>query len=107
MKRKTKWYNNQHLAGYLLICCPPIGLYGLYKSETIAAKWEKTVYGAFSLVITLLSITYAIQTSLFYVLISERKILWWKSGNEKKDFGASALRHDFQKNIFWLRKVRK
>lgn len=65
MNIKTKWYNNKHLVGYMLICGPPIGLYGLYKSETITTKWKKTVYGALALVIVLLSIIYLLLISLF------------------------------------------
>jgi len=58
MKIKDKWYNNQHLVGYLLICGPPIGLYRLYKSETIESKWKKAIYGALALALILLAIIY-------------------------------------------------
>ncbi len=46
MEPKQKWYN-RYIVGYLLILVPPLGLYGVYKSETIPVKWKKVTFGAF------------------------------------------------------------
>lgn len=45
MKTKQKWYN-RYIVGYLLILVPPLGLYGVYKSETIPPRWKKVTYAA-------------------------------------------------------------
>ena len=50
METKQKWYN-KYIVGYLLILFPPLGLYGVYKSETIPSKWKKATYAAFALAI--------------------------------------------------------
>ena len=48
MKTKEKWYNSPQLVGTLLIFWPPLGIYGVYKSDTIPPKWKKATYGAFA-----------------------------------------------------------
>ena len=35
MENKVKWYNDPQMVGTLLLFWPPIGIYALYKSETI------------------------------------------------------------------------
>lgn len=45
MKTEQKWYN-RYILGYLLILVPPLGLYGVYKSETIPLRWKKVIYAA-------------------------------------------------------------
>jgi hypothetical protein len=59
MKTKQKWYN-RYILGYLLILFPPLGLYGIYKSETIPLKWKKTTYAAFVLAMIGLIIMYSV-----------------------------------------------
>ena len=59
MKTKQKWYN-RYIVGYLLILCPPLGLYGIYKSETIPPKWKKATYAAFAFAIIGVVILYSI-----------------------------------------------
>ena len=39
---KKKWYNNKFLANALLILFFPVGLYAIWKSETIAKWWKIT-----------------------------------------------------------------
>ncbi|MFD2827538.1 hypothetical protein ACFSYG_13725 [Leeuwenhoekiella polynyae] len=47
---KPKWYN-RYIVGYLLILVPPLGLYGVYKSDVIPTKWKYVTYGALALAI--------------------------------------------------------
>lgn len=44
MNVKLKWYNDPQMVGGLLIFWMPIGIYGLYKSETIDLKWKRLTY---------------------------------------------------------------
>jgi hypothetical protein len=60
MKAKVKWYNDPELVGALLLFWPPIGMYGLYRSETIPPKWKKLAYGMLLLVCTLLATGYTL-----------------------------------------------
>lgn len=55
MKNKLSWYNDPQMVGALLLFWPPLGIYGLYKSETIAPKWKTTAYGTLILVGVLLA----------------------------------------------------
>lgn len=57
MKAKVKWYNDPQMVGSLLMFWPPLGIYGVYKSETIKPKWKKVAYGTFALVGVLLATT--------------------------------------------------
>ena len=50
MKMKVKWYNDPEMVGSLLMFLPPVGIYGIYKSETINPKWKKITYGTLALV---------------------------------------------------------
>lgn len=54
MKTKIKWYNDEQMVGTLLIFWPPLGLYGIYRSETIKPEWKKLTFGTFGLVCILL-----------------------------------------------------
>ncbi|MDX1279087.1 hypothetical protein [Oceanihabitans sediminis] len=47
---KNKWYN-RYIVGYLLIFIPPLGLYGVYKSETIPLHWKIATYVALALAV--------------------------------------------------------
>ena len=55
MKSKIKWYNDVQMVGSFLIFFPPVGIYGVYRSETIAPKWKKLTYGTVVLVAILLT----------------------------------------------------
>ncbi|GLR18263.1 hypothetical protein [Portibacter lacus] len=58
MNTKVKWYNDPQMVGGLLIFWPPLGIYGVYKSETIEPKWKKLTYGTIVLVCVLFIIMY-------------------------------------------------
>ena len=58
MKPKEKWYNGPQMVGTLLIFWPPIGIYGVYKSETIKPMWKKATYGALVLALTMFVIAF-------------------------------------------------
>jgi hypothetical protein len=60
MKSKVKWYNDIQMVGTLLLFWPPVGIYGVYKSETIESKWKKITYGTFALACILLAMTFLI-----------------------------------------------
>lgn len=47
-ENKKKWYNSNQMVGTLLIFWPPLGIYGVFKSETIPQKWKNVTYGALS-----------------------------------------------------------
>lgn len=51
-KIQQKWYNSNQLVGTLLIFWPPLGLYGVYRSDTISPKWKKATYAALALAVT-------------------------------------------------------
>ena len=59
MQTKKKWYN-RYIVGYLLILFPPLGLYGVYKSETIPLKWKKATYAALAFAIVCGIILYSL-----------------------------------------------
>lgn len=42
-----KWYNDIIMVGSLLFIIPPVGVYGIYRSETIPRLWKNTVYASF------------------------------------------------------------
>ena len=56
MKTEVKWYNDTQMVGTLLLFWPPLGIYGVYKSEIIEPKWKKVTYGTLALVCILLAI---------------------------------------------------
>jgi len=45
---KQKWYNSRQMVETLLIFWPPLGIYGVPKSENIPQKWKNITYGALS-----------------------------------------------------------
>lgn len=51
MAKKKKWYNDHQMVGTLLIFWPLLGIYGVYKSESIPLKWKRATYGALALAI--------------------------------------------------------
>lgn len=55
MKNKTKWYNDKDMVGSFLLFIPPVGLYGIYRSETIESKWKLLTSGILILVSILLA----------------------------------------------------
>lgn len=57
MKIKNKWYNEPQMVGTLLIFWPPLGIYGLYKSETIQSEWKNITYGTVGVVCVLLALS--------------------------------------------------
>lgn len=52
MSIMKKWYNSYQLVGTLLIFWPPLGLYGVYKSDTIPPKWKRATYMCLALAVT-------------------------------------------------------
>ncbi|OUS20135.1 hypothetical protein A9Q93_01660 [Nonlabens dokdonensis] len=46
MKESKKWYNDVIMVGSLLFIIPPVGIYGIYRSETIPRLWKNTVYSS-------------------------------------------------------------
>lgn len=58
MVTKVKWYNDPQIVGTMLLFWPPVGFYGLHKSETISPKWKKIAYGTLVLVCILLAMVY-------------------------------------------------
>ncbi len=57
MKTKIKWYNDPQMVGSFLLFVPPVGIYGIYKSETIALKWKKLTAVTLAIVAILLMMT--------------------------------------------------
>lgn len=53
MNTKVKWYNDPQMVGSFLLFFPPLGIYGVYKSETIAPKWKRLTYFTIALVLIL------------------------------------------------------
>lgn len=51
METKEKWYNIPEMVGALLLFWPPLGIYGVYKSEMINQKWKNATYIALALVL--------------------------------------------------------
>lgn len=58
MKTKIKWYNNTEMVGAFLLFLPPVGIYGILRSETIDSKWKKLTYATLALVVILLIMFY-------------------------------------------------
>ncbi len=56
MESRAKWYNDVQMVGTLLLFWPPLGVYGLYKSETIERKWKNLGYVTVALASALLAI---------------------------------------------------
>ncbi len=58
MNTKIKWYNDPQMVGSMLLFLPPVGIYGIYKSETIHPKWKNLTYVTLALVGILLALTF-------------------------------------------------
>lgn len=58
MGKKEKWYNDPQMVGTLLLFWPPVGIYGLHKSETINPKWKKLTYVTLAIVCILLAMAF-------------------------------------------------
>lgn len=58
MSTKTKWYNDPQMVGTALLFWPPLGIYGIYRSETISRKWKNVAYGTFAFVGVLVAKVY-------------------------------------------------
>jgi hypothetical protein len=56
-KNEIKWYNDPQMVGGLMLFWPPLGIYGLYRSETIERKCKLVVYGVLVLVCILWALT--------------------------------------------------
>lgn len=59
MSEAKKWYNNEALLGALLLFAPPLGLYGVYKNQSIKSVFKNVIYAAFIVVILLFVIQFA------------------------------------------------
>lgn len=57
MNTENKWYNEPQMVGTLLIFWPPLGIYGLYKSETIQPAWKNITYGTVAVMGVLLALS--------------------------------------------------
>ncbi|AGC77567.1 hypothetical protein LX97_02239 [Nonlabens dokdonensis] len=58
MKEGKKWYNDVIMVGSLLFIIPPVGIYGIYKSETIPRLWKNTVYSSLIIVAVIFLLVY-------------------------------------------------
>ncbi|SDX01105.1 hypothetical protein [Aequorivita viscosa] len=60
MKYKSldKWYNNTTIVDTLLFLLPPVGLYGLYKTERLKHNVNKVFYGVIGFISLFLIIIY-------------------------------------------------
>lgn len=56
METKVKWYNDLQMVGTLVFFFPPVGIYGIYKSETIKPVWKKITFGVLLAVGILLAV---------------------------------------------------
>ena len=51
-----KWYNNSTIVDTLLFLLPPVGIYGLYKTESLKPNINKVLYGFLGFISVLLII---------------------------------------------------
>ncbi|NRB46236.1 MAG: hypothetical protein HRU41_01085 [Saprospiraceae bacterium] len=58
MESKAKWYNDTQMVGTLLLFWPPLGVYGLYRSESIEPKWKNLGYATVALATLLLAMAF-------------------------------------------------
>jgi len=54
----NKWYNNPSVVDTLLFLLPPVGMYGLYKTNTIKSNINKVLYGFLGFISLLLTVIY-------------------------------------------------
>lgn len=53
-----KWYNNATIVDTLLFILPPVGVYGLYKTERLKSSISKVFYGFLGFTSLLITIIY-------------------------------------------------
>jgi hypothetical protein len=58
MRESKKWYNDIIMVGSLLFIIPPVGIYGVYRSETIPKLWKNTVYSSLIVVAVIFLLVY-------------------------------------------------
>jgi hypothetical protein len=58
MGESKKWYNDIIMVGSLLFIIPPVGIYGVYRSETIPKLWKNTVYSSLIVVAVIFLLVY-------------------------------------------------
>ncbi len=56
-----KWYNNSTIVDTLLFILPPVGMYGLYKTENLKSNINKILYGILGFISLLLTSIYLIN----------------------------------------------
>lgn len=56
----NKWYNNPTKVEVLLFILPPVGMYGLYKTESLKPNINKVLYGFIGFISFLLIVIYLI-----------------------------------------------
>lgn len=55
-ENNDKWYNNPTIVDVLLFILPPVGMYGLYKTQSLKPKINKVLYGVLGFISFLLVI---------------------------------------------------
>lgn len=60
MGERKKWYNDIIMVGSLLFIIPPVGIYGVYRSETIPKLWKNTVYSSLIIVAVIFVLIYLV-----------------------------------------------
>ncbi|SEA79567.1 hypothetical protein SAMN05421540_1264 [Psychroflexus halocasei] len=53
-----KWYNNSTIVDTLLFLLPPVGMYGLYKTERLKSNINKVLYGFLGFISLLMVVIY-------------------------------------------------
>ena len=53
-----KWYNNSTIVDTLLFLLPPVGIYGLYKTERLKPNINKVLYGFLGFISLLMVVIY-------------------------------------------------
>lgn len=54
----NKWYNNPTIVDALLFILPPVGMYGLYKTEMLKPNINKVLYGFLGFISLLMIVIY-------------------------------------------------
>ncbi|WP_310993164.1 hypothetical protein [Aequorivita marina] len=57
-ENNNKWYNNPTIVDTLLFILPPVGMYGLYKTEGIKSNLNKVLYGFLGFISLLMVVIY-------------------------------------------------
>lgn len=58
MKKEQKWYNIEMLVDILVFILPPLGIYGIYKTDKIKSKTFKFLYSLFGVISFLIMLKY-------------------------------------------------